>query len=139
MRRLEGGDDPLGAAQQLEGVEHLVVGDRLVAGPTDVGEVGVLGPDARVVEAGGDRLGLLHLADVVLHEVAEHPVHDARHAVADGGAAGRLDADQLDVRQLGEPGEDAGGVRAAADAGDDDVGVVAVEQRPALLPAPRRR
>ena len=60
-------------------------------------------------------------------------MHDAGHAVADGGAAGRLDADELDVGQLGEAGEDAGGVRPAADAGDDDVGVAAVEQRPALL------
>jgi len=44
--------------------------------------VGVLGADPGVVEPGGDGLGLLHLADVVLHEVAQHPVHDAGDAVA---------------------------------------------------------
>ena len=93
--RLEGGDDALGAAQQLERVEHLVVGDRLVAGPADVGQVGVLGPDARVVEPGRDRLGLEHLAVLVLQEERLRAVHDAGDAVADGGPAGRLDADEL--------------------------------------------
>ena len=54
------------------------------------------------------------------------------HAVADGRAAGRLDADQLDRRQLGEAREQADGVRPAPDARGDDVGVAA-EERAALL------
>ena len=106
VRRLERGDDALGAGQQLEGVEHLGVGDRLVLGPADGGQV---------ARARGRRPGsrarprstrLLHLAVLVLHQVAAHAVHDAGHAVADGGAAGRLDADQLGVG-VGEAGEDA--------------------------------
>ena len=56
------------------------------------------------------------------------------HTVAHRGAAGGLDTDQLDLGVLGEAGEDAGGVRTAADAGDDDVGLAGpVGQRhPAL-------
>ena len=45
MGRLEGGDDALGPAELEEGLEHLVVVHRLVPGPTDVGQVGVLGPE----------------------------------------------------------------------------------------------
>ena len=62
VRRLEGGDDALGAGQQLERGQHLGVGDGLVAGPAQLGQVGVLGADARIVEAGRHRLGLEHLA-----------------------------------------------------------------------------
>ena len=51
---------------------------------------------------------------------------------ADRRAAGRLDADQLHVGELGEAGEEPDGVRAAADARGDDVGVAA-EQLAALL------
>ena len=75
------------------------------ARPID-GQVRVLGADARVVEAGRDRVGLQDLAVLVLHQVAAHAVHDARHAAPDRGAAGRLDADQLGVG-VDEPGEDA--------------------------------
>ena len=52
------------------------------------------------------------------------PCTDAGHAVADRGAAGRLDADERGVG-VDEPGEDPGRVRPAADARDDDVGVAA--------------
>ena len=76
-------------------------------------------------------MGLLDLAVLVLHQVAAHAVHDAGHAAPDGGAAGRLGTDEPG-RGVDEPGEDAGRVGAAADAGDDDVGVAA-GQRPALL------
>ena len=96
--------------EELERVDDLGVGDRLVAGPTDVGEVGVLGPDAGIVEPRRDRLGLEHLTEFVLHEVG----HDCRGRTpgtprSDRGAAGGLDPDQLGVG-VGEAGEDARGV-----------------------------
>ena len=47
------------------------------------------------------------------------------HAVADGRAAGRLDAHQLGFGVVGEAGEDPDGVGAAADAGHDHVGQAA--------------
>ena len=125
MCRLERGDDALGAAEELERVEHLGVGDRVVLGPLDLGEVGVLGSEAGVVETGRDRLGLEHLPHLVLHEVRLHPVHDRRDAVPGRGAAGGLGADQADRRVVGESGEQAGGVRATTDAGDGDIGQAA--------------
>ena len=57
-------------------------------------------------------------------------MHDAGHAATDRGAAGGLDPDEAGVG-VDEPGEDADRVRAAADAGDDDVGI-APEQLVAL-------
>ena len=57
-------------------------------------------------------------------------MHDAGHTVAHRGTAGRLDADELDLGVLGEPGEDARRVGAAADARHHDVGLArAVGQR----------
>ena len=94
VRALERGDDALGAGQQLERLDDLGVGDGRVLGPADRRQVRVLGSDARVVETGGDRLGLLHLAVLVLHQVAAHAVHDPGHATPDRRSPGGLDADQ---------------------------------------------
>src|SRR6185437_4577456 len=63
---LEGGDDPLGDGQQAERPDNLVVTGLVVGGPADGGQMGVLGADARVVEAGGDGLGLEDLPGLVL-------------------------------------------------------------------------
>ena len=51
MARLERRDDAFGAAQVVEGLERLLVGDADVLGAADVLQVGVLGADAGVVEA----------------------------------------------------------------------------------------
>ena len=120
MGRLERGDDPLGVREELERLDHLGVRHGLVAGPPGGREVAVLGTDARVVEPGRDGLGLEDLADLVLEQVALHPVDDAGHAPADGRAAGRLDPDQL-RRRVDEPREDPHGVRSPADARGHDV------------------
>ena len=93
----------------------------------------MLRSDARVVEPGGYRVRFEDLAVLVLHEVALHAVHDAGDAVADGGAARRLDADEVG-RGVDEAGEEPDRVRPTADAGDDDVGIPA-EPLPALLRA----
>ena len=55
---LEGGDDALVAGEQAEGLEGVLVGDGDVLGAADLAEVGVLGADAWVVQAGGDGEGL---------------------------------------------------------------------------------
>ena len=77
------------------------------------------GPDARVVEAGADRVRLLHLTVLVLQHVALHAV---QHADAAGGErrgvtprrdalARGLDADQLHARVVEERRESADRVR----------------------------
>ena len=55
--RLEGGDDALGAAEQVKALEGLGVGDLAVDGAFTVFEVAVLGADAGVVQARGDAVG----------------------------------------------------------------------------------
>ena len=132
MGGLEGGDDPLGFGEQPERVEHLTVVRLHVGGPPDGCEVGVLGPDTRVVEPGRDRVRLQHLPVLVLEQVRLRPVHHTGDTVADGRAARGLDPDEPRVG-VDEAREDAGGVRPAAHTGHDDVGVGAVEDRPALL------
>ena len=58
-------------------LERRVVGDGLVAHAAAVAQVGVLGPDTRVVEAGRDRVGLDDLAVLVLEHRRERAVQDA--------------------------------------------------------------
>ena len=127
---LERAEDPLGAGQQLEAADRLVVGDREVARPPGLLEERVLGADARIVEAGGDRVGLGDLAVVVAENVRPRAVQDAdpaarqRRGVAGGvdPVARRLDAEELH-RLVGDEGvKEAHGVRAAAHAGDQRVG-----------------
>src|SRR6187401_1475844 len=82
----------------------------------------MLGTDTRIVEPGRDRHRLLDLAVLVLHQKAAHAVHDTRHTMSDGGAAGGLDADKSS-RKIDETGEQPDRVRSAPDASDDDIGV----------------
>ena len=89
----------------------------------------MLGSDARVVEAGRDRVRLEGLAVLVLQEVAARAVQDARAAALDrrgvplgvDAVAGRLEAVQLDRRVVEEGVEDADRVRSAAHAGDHGI------------------
>ena len=129
VRGLDGGQDALGLGQQREGLHGLGVGDGLVVRPAGRGQVGVLGADARVVQAGGDRVRLLGLAVGVLQHEGAHAVQHAHLAGGDGrgvpaglqAVAAGLEAVQGDVGVGDEVGEDAEGVRAAADAGRDGV------------------
>ena len=127
VRGLEGRNDAFEPAQAVEGVEGLFVGDGAVLGQALVVEVGVLGADAGVVEAGGDRVADGDLAVVVLQQVRLVAVEDTDLAAADAGRVfpardaipGRLAADELHARLADERCEDAHGVAAAADAGED--------------------
>ena len=68
VRGLERRDDPLEPGAPLERGERLVVGHRDVARAAGVAQPRVLGADARVVEAGRDRVRLEDLAVVVLQD-----------------------------------------------------------------------
>jgi hypothetical protein len=95
-------DDALGAAQVVEGLQRLVVGDAHVFGAADVLQPGVLGADAGVVQAGADAVRLGDLAVVVLQHVGAVAVQHAGAAALQRGRvlaavqafAGRFDADQ---------------------------------------------
>ena len=69
---------PSSRASSREGAPApAVVGDRDVAGPAAVAQLGVLGPDPGVVEPGGDRVRLEDLALLVGEHRGERAVQDA--------------------------------------------------------------
>ena len=127
------GHDPLGARERLEPLERLRVGRAHVPGEPGVLQVRVLGPDARVVEPGRDRVRLDDLAVGVLQQVAERavqhaglPLRDRRAVLPElHPAAARLDADQLDAGCADERREHPDRVRAAAHAREHVGGIAA--------------
>src|SRR3954447_7680949 len=80
VRGLERRDDPLEPRDLPERVDRLVVGDRHVAGAALVAHERVLRARPRVVEAGGDGVGLEDLALLVLKHRRERAVQDAARA-----------------------------------------------------------
>ena len=94
----------------------------------------MLGADARVIEAGGDRMGLDDLAVVVAQHIGAVAVEHARTAggqrgrvqTAGDALARRFGADQAHAGIVEEGVEDADGVAAAADAGGDHIRQAAV-------------
>src|SRR4051812_20832907 len=90
----------------------------------------MFGADTGVIQAGGAGGNVGGLAVVVLEDVAERAVEDAGLAdgeaggvVAEGrGSAAGFNADEFYRRVVDERMEDAGSIRAAANAGDDIVG-----------------
>src|SRR3546814_11248921 len=93
----------------------------------------MLGPDAGIVEAGGDRVGVDDLAVVVLQQVGAVAVQHARAAArercgvlpAGDAVTGRLDPDDAHALVAEDGLEHASAVGAAADAGDPHVGPAA--------------
>ena len=142
---LQGRQDALGPGQQAHALERLVVGRAQDLQATGLVQRRELRPDARVVEPGRDRVGLRHLAVLVLQQVRARAVQHAGGATGQrrGMPAGQplprgLDADEARVRLADEAGQQADGVRAAADAGHGDVRQAAFDRRgPARRP--RRR
>ena len=123
--------------------ERLVVARHPVLDAPDRLQQRVLGADARIVEARGDRVRLLHLAVRVLQQqriaAVQHagtPVGERRGVLAEPvAAAAGLDAEQRARRASRDEGmEQADRVRAAADAGDRDV-----RQAPACIQHLRAR
>src|SRR6266581_4231256 len=115
----------------MERSERLVVGCRDVFGAAAVLEPGVLRSDTRVIEPGGDRMRLGDLAVRVLQQVRAVAVQyprlsgAQRRGVSSGGQAlaRGLDADELYFFILDVRVKNPHGVRSAADAGDQRVGL----------------
>ena len=126
----EGGEDAFEATAETEGVQGFVVADADVIDAAGVFPEAVFGADAGIIESGGNGMNVGGLAVVVGEDVAEATVEYAGLAGRErsgvfarrGAAAAGLDADEANGF-VGEKGmKDPGGVAAAADAGDDDVG-----------------
>ena len=138
---------PSSCAAFLQRLQRLVVvgAIRTARGPI-VMQQRVLGPDARIVEAGGDRVGLLDLPVLVLQQQriaalqhAGRAVGERRGVLAEArAAAARLDADDLHAAIRHERMEHADRIRAAADAGEHRVGQAARRARGSAR-APRGR
>jgi hypothetical protein len=77
VRGLDRRDDALRLRQQAQRLHRLGIGRRDVLGAADVGEPGVLGTDAGIVESGRDRVRLDRLAVLVLQDERLGPVEDA--------------------------------------------------------------
>ena len=126
MCRFERRDDALKLGQKLEGVQRFVVGGGKKRDTADVGEPGMFRPDARIVEAGGDRVGLVDLAILVHQQIGAVAMQHARPPAGDRGgmhpgveAMTRcFDAVNFDLPVVEERMKKTHGVRAAADAGD---------------------
>ena len=132
VRAFEGGDDAFVRAQQLEGGDGFLVGDAFVAHALQIVQQGVFGADAGIVEAGGNGPGFVDLAFVALQQIGHRAVEFAGRAAAERGrVAGRVEAiaggfgaDHF-AGVVEEGVEEAHGVAAAADAGDEQVGELA--------------
>src|ERR671916_2451461 len=85
VRGFERRDDSLEPGTQGKSSERLLVGDARVLDQPLVLEVGVLGTDGGIVEAGGDRVRLSDLALFGLEDVAQGTV---QHAGAPAGERG---------------------------------------------------
>src|SRR5581483_8728009 len=125
VRRLQRRDDALAAAEVLEGLEGLSVGDADVAGTFRSLEEAVLRSHAGVIQARADAVGLDDLPEGVLQQVGVGAMKHAGPAAAETGsvfaglqaAARGFDADEAHGRIVDEIAEQADGVAAAANAG----------------------
>jgi hypothetical protein len=135
VRAFERRQDPLGFGEPVKGRDRLDVGRRGVLDAAELAEQRMLGSDGRIVESGGDRVRRRHLAVGVLQHHRACAVEHAERAAFAGearcmlpqsaAAAACLDADEAHRRILEKGREQADGVRAAADAGDDGIGALA--------------
>ena len=133
MGGLQGRDDALQLAEQLQGIEGLRIRDGAVLGPADGLEIAVLRAHTGVIQAGTDGVRLLHLPLLVLEQQAHRPVQHAYATLGNGGGmatggnaiAGRFHADQADVGVLDKGVEQTHGIGAPTNAGHQDIGVTA--------------
>ena len=128
MAGLERRDDAFEPAAKLERGERFLVGRGEEFHPAEIGEPGMLRADAGIIEAGRDRMRLLDLAVAVHQEIgaiavqhAGPPAGDRRRVLFLQAMTGRLDAVDFDAAVVEERMEQAHGVRAAADAGDQRI------------------
>src|SRR3712207_5501504 len=131
VRRLERRDDTLEARAEGESFQGFLVGYARVLDQTFVLEVGVLGTDGGIIQAGGDRVRLPDLALLGLEDVAQVAVQHAGSPTGERGpvlprleaSPGGLHAHQTHTGAPDERVEGTDGVRAAAHAGDHGVRV----------------
>src|SRR5690242_813101 len=105
MRGLERGDNPFQSTEETKSLERFSVGNGDVFRAAGIFEVGVLRTDTGIVQSGGDRVRGMHLAVLVLQEIAQRamkhagtPARERRRVMAAVEPfACRLDADQLDA------------------------------------------
>ena len=129
MGRFERRQNPFQPRQGLKRIERLRVGHMGILRAPDGPQPGVLGPNRRVVEARGNRMGQLDIAVLVLQHERARALEHARAAAgkprgvpaADNLLAARLHADQAHLTIVDERIEDADRVAAAADARHDRV------------------
>ena len=144
--RLERREDALGPGRGLHRGDRLAVGGGGDLEPAGLGERRELRADARVIEAGRCAVRLDHLAVAVLEHQRPRPVEDARGAAEDGrrvlagldAVTGCLGDREPDRRLADEPCQEPDRVRAAADAGDRELGQATLDRMRAGRP-PRRR
>ncbi|MCY1391613.1 hypothetical protein D9M71_64610 [compost metagenome] len=114
----------------MERIQRFVVGDADVLDTLHFVQVGVLRADARVVQAGGNRVGVGDLAVAVLQQVGAVAVQYARDAAGqacgvfvgiDAVAAG-FNTDDVYAQVVEERVEQAHGIGAAANTGNQAVG-----------------
>ena len=133
MAGFERGDDAFGTAEELEGFQCFLVGNRGVFDALHILEPGVFGADAGIVEACADRMTLGNLAVVVLQQIGFVAVEHAGEAAEEAGrvfvaveaVTCRLHAEHLHVGIVEEGVEQAERVRAAADRRDQQIGQAA--------------
>ena len=85
VRRFQSRDDPFRFRQHGKGVKGGPIVDGDVFHPAGMFPIGVLGPDAGIVQPGGDGVDRHGLPVVVLENVRKHTVQDARSAAAQRG------------------------------------------------------
>ena len=78
VRRFQSMDDAFSSARELECFERFFVGDRHIFCATDVMQPRVFWPDARIVQASGDRETFEDLTIFVLEQLGAVAMQDAR-------------------------------------------------------------
>src|SRR5690554_4130320 len=135
VRRLQRRDDALVLAQRLEPLQRLLIGDRHILNPLDVMQPGVFGTDARIIQTGRDRVGILNLAVFGLQQEGTVAVQYTRLTAFEAGRmalvqtlTARFHTDHFDRCIIEERVEQPHCVGAAADTGDQGI-----RQAPLLL------
>lgn len=126
------GDDALGAAQIVKGVQRFGIRDAHVLRALDLLQPGVLWAHAGVVQARADRMGLGDLAVFILQDESAVAVQHARATFLQRSRvlaglqtfASSFHAKQLGVLKRDVGVEDAHGIAAAAHAGDHSIGLL---------------
>ena len=131
MCGLDSGQDALHPSQILECLHRLGIGHRQVGRAINISQVRVLWPHARVIQTGGNRVGLRNLAILVLHQGGEGALEHTRitggrnrccMATGLNTVTASFSANQANRFIIDEVVERADRIRTAADTGHDSVG-----------------